>query len=136
VNSVVTGNSMADGLKEKLLAGGLSSMVASFLLNPCDVIKARMQMQHQMATADRPYKNFFQSFMKIIRDEGAVPGLMRGISAMMLRDAVYSSIRLGLYDPIKSMISNSAQSTSNPNSHNICLCYSNEWHVKSQPRVA
>ena len=113
----------------KLAAGGVSCMLASFgtaallccslaarslnvlpclpfphatlpplaVLNPMDVIKCRMQTQ---ATG---YRTFPQSFGKIAAEEG-VRGLFKGITASMLREASYSSLRLGLYDPFKAIV--------------------------------
>ncbi len=78
-------------------------MVASFILNPCDVIKTRLQTQNTLPgvhAADLPYKGFWRSLIKITAEEGFA-GLMRGITASMMREASYSSLRLGLYDPIK-----------------------------------
>jgi hypothetical protein len=68
-----------------------------------DVIKCRMQTQ---ATG---YRTFPQSFGKIAAEEG-VRGLFKGITASMLREASYSSLRLGLYDPFKAIVAGSGSS--------------------------
>lgn len=86
-----------DGLIAKLIAGGVSCMVISAVLNPMDVIKVRLQTQSQ-------YTGFINTGLRIYRDEGYNRGLMRGITASMMREASYSSIRMGLYDYIKAII--------------------------------
>jgi len=46
-------------------------MVASTILNPCDVVKIRLQAQPLPPThPDALYKSTFQSFKKIISEEG------------------------------------------------------------------
>jgi hypothetical protein len=47
--------------------------------------------------------NLFSMTARIARTEG-VKGLYRGYSAAMLREMTYSSIRFGLYDPIKVLL--------------------------------
>lgn len=71
--------SSSDGVLGKLAAGGASCMVASFILNPMDVIKCRMQMQTSSVSpgAQLPYRSFAQSFGKIASEEG-VRGLFKG----------------------------------------------------------
>jgi hypothetical protein len=49
---------------------------------------------------ERQYPGFFKSLVRIGREEG-VKGLWRGTGAALLREASYSSIRMGLYDPLK-----------------------------------
>jgi hypothetical protein len=89
-----------DTLPAKLAAGGLSCMAVSFILNPMDVIKCRMQArlashfrvshlrvqlillfaQIQVKApnmTELPYRNFPQSFAKIFSEEG-VRGLFKG----------------------------------------------------------
>ena len=68
------------GIWPKLVAGGLSCMLISAILNPMDVIKVRLQTQPKPVTADQPlqYQGFRHAFMKILKEEGYRRGLMRG----------------------------------------------------------
>ena len=53
----------------------------SFLTNPIWLIKTRMQLQNNQST--RLYKNSFDCFKKVIKQEG-VKGLYRGLSASLI----------------------------------------------------
>ena len=88
------------GIAPKLVAGGLSCMLISGILNPMDVIKVRLQTQ-EPPPALAKYTGFTQAFRTILAEEGYRRGLMRGFTASMLREASYSSLRMGLYDMIK-----------------------------------
>lgn len=93
----------------KLLAGGLSCMMISALLNPMDVIKIRLQTQNQLKSqTPAVYKGFFNTLIKTFREEGYRRGLMRGITPSMLREGSYSSIRMGCYDFFKDIFSDAA----------------------------
>lgn len=46
----------------------------------------------------------FSSTLKSILAKEGLPGLFRGITASMLREASYSSIRMGLYEPARNII--------------------------------
>eukprot|EP00455_Lapot_gusevi_P057486 TRINITY_DN9808_c0_g1_i3.p1 TRINITY_DN9808_c0_g1~~TRINITY_DN9808_c0_g1_i3.p1 ORF type:complete len:283 (+),score=64.12 TRINITY_DN9808_c0_g1_i3:105-953(+) len=89
-------------------------MISSAILNPADVIKCRLQTQKQLVARHvvevLPYNGFSHAFTKILQEEGYFRGLMKGVTASMLREASYSSVRLGLYDPIKSIIAPKATS--------------------------
>jgi hypothetical protein len=41
---------------------------------------------------------------KILKNEGLKEGLYKGITASWLREAIYSSLRLGLYEPFKGLL--------------------------------
>ena len=93
---------VTNGLGPKLLAGGVSCMIISGILNPMDVIKVRLQTQSAGATPK--YVGFVGSVKTILHEEGYRRGLMRGFTASMMREASYSSIRMGLYDGMKILI--------------------------------
>eukprot|EP01119_Soliformovum_irregulare_P014121 TRINITY_DN3835_c0_g1_i1.p1 TRINITY_DN3835_c0_g1~~TRINITY_DN3835_c0_g1_i1.p1 ORF type:complete len:309 (-),score=43.53 TRINITY_DN3835_c0_g1_i1:68-994(-) len=102
-----------DKLWPKFAAGGLSSGISSGLMNPNDVIKVRLQLQNQLHrvsltqfhhTGETMYKGFVHAFFKILREEGYFRGLMKGFTPSMMREFTYSSVRMGLYDPVKSML--------------------------------
>jgi len=98
------------GLGPKLVAGGLSCMLISGMLNPMDVIKVRLQTQRSMDGPPR-YQGFAHAFKSIWREEGYRRGLMRGFTASMLREASYSSLRMGLYDAVKILLSGPGSSS-------------------------
>ncbi|KAI9201842.1 solute carrier family 25, member 30-like protein [Polychytrium aggregatum] len=82
--------------------GGISCMTAALVTNPVDVIKTRLQLQGQLAAAhDAPkYNGFLRGMLTIVTEEGP-RGLYKGISASLLREGTYSTLRMGLYQPIK-----------------------------------
>ncbi|GMI41997.1 hypothetical protein TrCOL_g1524 [Triparma columacea] len=93
----------------ELACGAISNGIASFLLNPCDVVKLRIQAQSLPPShPDAMYRTTIQTAQKIVREEGVFvvtrnSGLwLPGIVPSMLREASYSSFRFGLYGPLKS----------------------------------
>ena len=49
------------------------------------------------------YNNIFKAGYLIVKHESA-RGLYKGVTASQLRESIYSSIRLGLYEPFKVML--------------------------------
>lgn len=70
-------------------------MGATCVVQPLDLVKTRMQIQGEGGAA-REYKNTMQAFTGILRKEG-VSGLYKGIGAALLRQATYTTTRLGVY---------------------------------------
>lgn len=90
---------MSDGtillLSKKCFAGGVGCGIAGFLTNPFDVIKVRNQQ-----FIDAKYQSFRGTATAIWTEEG-LRGFYKGASASVLRECTYSSVRMGLYEPIK-----------------------------------
>lgn len=107
--------------------GGLAATIAGCATHPLDLIKVRMQLQGevQMATAQplpaslswaldggrsrvtaaaviaaRPNNNPLSVVTSLVQSEG-VRGLYSGVSATILRQLLYSSTRMGLYEYLK-----------------------------------
>jgi hypothetical protein len=78
-----------------LILGGIASMTAGAITHPIDTCKIRIQNSD-----GKNYQNMFQTMVKIIKEERIV-GLYKGLSAALLREGSYSTLRLGLYEPIK-----------------------------------
>ncbi|BBN11863.1 hypothetical protein MPTK1_5g15390 [Marchantia polymorpha subsp. ruderalis] len=83
---------------------GVSNMCGAAATNPINVVKVRMQLDGALAKQgvahERVYPGFFKGIMRIGKEEG-VQGLWRGTGAALLREASYSSIRMGAYEPFK-----------------------------------
>ncbi|KAL7547983.1 hypothetical protein ACHAWF_011256 [Thalassiosira exigua] len=91
---------MSDGgVLSKCFAGGVGCGLAGFVTNPCDVIKVR----NQQCSVGK-YQTFRGTAARIFREEGA-RGFYKGAAASVLRECTYSSLRMGLYEPIKSSYS-------------------------------
>lgn len=78
------------------MAGTAAVITVSFI-HPIDVVKTRIQVSSE-------YSNLGMggTVGKIASDEGVV-ALWKGVNAAWLREASYTSLRLGLYEPIKVM---------------------------------
>ncbi|KAL8896779.1 MAG: hypothetical protein Q9207_007535 [Kuettlingeria erythrocarpa] len=76
--------------------GGLAGMTATTVIQPIDMIKVRLQLAGEGAkTGARP------SALSVTRDilaQGKVGDLYTGLSAGLLRQAVYTTARLGFFD--------------------------------------
>lgn len=86
----------------KFLAGGLASSTAELCTIPIDTIKVRLQLQGQAGTgvASAPKLGLFQMVGSIFKNEG-LSGFYKGITPAVLRQMSYSSIRVGIYEPIR-----------------------------------
>jgi hypothetical protein len=100
---------------QRFLFGGFSCMCGSLATNPIDVIKVRLQIQGELSTAerginlsrvygpDKQYRGFIHGLYTIARTEG-VSGLYKGLTASLLREATYSTLRIGFYDVFKDIL--------------------------------
>ncbi|KAI9527201.1 hypothetical protein NQZ68_032782 [Dissostichus eleginoides] len=79
----------------KFLFGGLAGMGATVFVQPLDLVKNRMQLSGVGATS-REYKTSFHALISILKNEG-VGGIYTGLSAGLLRQATYTTTRLGIY---------------------------------------
>ena len=70
--------------------------------HPIDVVKTRLQVSGDGSAGSRNYKalGVTGTISSIIKEEGAT-AFWNGISAAWLREASYTSLRLGMYAPIK-----------------------------------
>ena len=86
--------------------------------NPLDVVKTRLQAQMKSAnnsfsssvlstgSTTVSYDRFLSTTRKIAVEEGVLRGLVvPGMTAALLRETAYSSIRFGLYSRVKVLIS-------------------------------
>lgn len=79
----------------KFLFGGLSGMAATCFVQPLDLVKNRMQLSG-MGGKTKEYKTSFHALTSIVRNEGLF-SLYTGLSAGLLRQATYTTTRLGIY---------------------------------------
>ncbi|KAJ8773325.1 hypothetical protein K2173_028502 [Erythroxylum novogranatense] len=75
---------------KSFVEGGIASIVAGCSTHPLDLIKVRMQLQVGPVAVG----------MRIVQSEG-VAALFSGVSATVLRQTLYSTTRMGLYDVLK-----------------------------------
>lgn len=70
-------------------------MTATFFVQPLDLLKNRMQLSGA-GGKPKEYQTSFHAFRGIIAKEG-VFALYNGLSAGLLRQATYTTTRLGIY---------------------------------------
>ena len=56
-----------------------------------------------MAGVGKEHSNLFHGAYNVVNNEG-VMGLYRGMSACLLRESTYSTLRLGCYEPFKNIV--------------------------------
>jgi len=85
----------APGLLQQVgMAGGAAVITVTFI-HPIDVIKTRIQISPAYAAL-----GISGTFKKIVAAEGTT-ALWKGVNAAWLRESSYTSLRLGLYEPMK-----------------------------------
>lgn len=93
-----------DHLKEALksiVGAGTAAVITVSFIHPIDVVKTRLQISGQGGEG-RNYKQLgMGGTVKVILKEEGVFAFWKGIKAAWLREASYTSLRLGLYSPIK-----------------------------------
>ena len=90
------------------ILGGSANALTMIVTNPLDVLKIRSQTAGELVSWPRPPISVLAK--DILRVEG-VSGLFKGLSISMIRELTFSSARLGLYEPIKSIISQTGSRT-------------------------
>ncbi|BFZ23153.1 hypothetical protein BsWGS_26192 [Bradybaena similaris] len=87
----------------KFLFGGTSGMAATVFVQPLDLVKNRMQLSG-VGGGKRQYKTSFHALASILKNEGVV-GIYTGLSAGLLRQATYTTTRLGIYTSLFDLFS-------------------------------
>ena len=83
-------------------AGGAAVITVSFI-HPIDVVKTRLQISGTGNARD--YRALgISGTVKTISSEEGVAAFWKGINAAWLREASYTSLRLGLYEPCKVLL--------------------------------
>lgn len=92
--------SLAEALKN-IGAAGTAAVITVTGIHPIDVVKTRLQVSGE--GGGRNYKALgIGGSVKVIAAEEGIAAFWKGIGAAWMREASYTSLRLGLYAPIKS----------------------------------
>ncbi|XP_030079646.1 mitochondrial 2-oxoglutarate/malate carrier protein [Drosophila hydei] len=78
----------------KYVLGGTAGMLASVIVQPLDLVKTRMQVAG--ASGKSEYKSSFDCMAKVLKSEGIL-AFYNGVSAGLLRQATYTTTRMGVY---------------------------------------
>ena len=87
---------MAMALKP-YVAGGSAAVIATMCVHPVDLLKTRVQMQ---VVGNGEARMGSLKMARMIVSEGGITKLYAGLSAAIMRQAVYGTARLGLHDQI------------------------------------
>ncbi|RZF47237.1 hypothetical protein LSTR_LSTR004946 [Laodelphax striatellus] len=79
----------------RFIMGGSAGMGATLFVQPLDLLKNRMQLSGMGADA-KVKKTSIQMFGEILKTEG-ITGMYSGLSAGLMRQATYTTTRLGVY---------------------------------------
>merc|ERR1711937_1131888 len=89
-------------LKNVGCAGGAAVFTVSFI-HPIDVVKTRLQIAGEAGRQTKQYNGVSGVIKTVLADEGAA-AFYKGIGAAWMREASYTSLRLGLYEPCKGLV--------------------------------
>eukprot|EP00966_Prymnesium_polylepis_P263261 6080883-Prymnesium_polylepis.2 len=98
MSSQPAGMSPLDRAARDMAAAGVANAFSSALLNPSDVTKIRLQTPGGGALYSGGLSHCVQ---QIVQHEGASALWLTGLPASMLREAFYSTTRMGLYPYVK-----------------------------------
>lgn len=79
----------------KYILGGASGMGATLVVQPLDLVKSRMQIAGA-GSGKKEYRNSFHCLTSVMSKEGPL-AIYKGLSAALLRQATYTTGRLGVY---------------------------------------
>jgi len=93
-----------------ITSGAISGGCASFLTNPLDIAKLRMQVQRGSKAGgvnaySFNYRNIFHGVWRVAREEG-LAGLFRGAGTRMLFHAPSTAITIGSFDSLRQFFIN------------------------------
>lgn len=88
-------------LLKSVCGAGAAAVITVTFIHPIDVLKTRLQVSGG-AEGGRNYKALgVGGSIRVIAAEEGVAAFWKGIGAAWMREASYTSLRLGLYGPIK-----------------------------------
>eukprot|EP01006_Ploeotia_vitrea_P036408 TRINITY_DN66017_c0_g1_i1.p1 TRINITY_DN66017_c0_g1~~TRINITY_DN66017_c0_g1_i1.p1 ORF type:complete len:347 (+),score=167.23 TRINITY_DN66017_c0_g1_i1:134-1042(+) len=84
---------------QPFLFGGTAGMLATTIIQPIDMVKVRIQLLEGKATTKNPLK----LAGTVIKQDGVL-GLYKGLSAALLRQATYTTARMGIYSKVEGLL--------------------------------
>ena len=88
-----------DALKG-MAAAGIAAVTTVTFIHPIDLLKTRLQVSGDAGGRNYQKLGITGSVRIIVKEEGML-SFWNGIPAAWAREASYTSLRIGLYDPIK-----------------------------------
>jgi len=90
-------------LAKKFIAGGGAGAIGSFICNPTDLMKIRMQVGGMDGGASKYGNSMVGTLRAIVREEGVL-GLWRGAGPTVGRATALAAVEMSSYDHIKSWL--------------------------------
>jgi hypothetical protein len=90
-------------LLSNIFTAGVSAVLTLFVVHPIDTVKTRLQIENKAKSATNPNPNSIIQTIQTIKSENGLKGFYRGIGPAIMRESTYTSLRLGLYGPIKQL---------------------------------
>lgn len=88
---------------QPFVVGGASAMLASSFIHPIDLSKVRLQL-YATLNPGKPRPSSLSILKEMVRTEG-VSSIYAGLSASLMRQAVYGTARIGLHRTISNELS-------------------------------
>jgi len=95
-------NNPNDSIAKKIFGAGLAAVTTVTFIHPIDVVKTRLQIVGEAGRQTKAYGGVLGTVKTIAADEG-LGAFYKGIKAAWLRESSYTSLRLGLYEPMKDL---------------------------------
>ena len=86
-------------MKKKTVGGG-AGCAATIIIQPLDLIKTRLQLNGELGS-QRVHRGTMSAINNILKQEGFF-NLYNGLSAALLRQLTYTTIRMGTYQAVLS----------------------------------
>eukprot|EP00038_Savillea_parva_P019172 m.26681 g.26681 ORF g.26681 m.26681 type:complete len:298 (-) comp4337_c0_seq1:1899-2792(-) len=90
-------------LSKKIIAGGSSGAIASFICVPCDLMKVRLQVDGMVTGSVRKYSGMMDCMRQIYAEKG-ITGMWRGSGPTIGRATVLAAVEMSSYDEIKQQL--------------------------------
>lgn len=89
---------------ETFICSAFAACFAEFFTTPLDVAKVRLQLQRKAVGDSVPkYRGLLGTLATISREEGYL-ALWKGLIAGLHRQFIYGGLRIGLYEPVKTLL--------------------------------
>jgi len=98
---------------KNVACGSAAACWAEFLTIPADTAKVRLQIQHTPAGQEPKYKGMIGTAKKIAAEEGFTK-LWGGIGAGLQRQVIFAGLRIGMYVPVRDMVTGPLPDGVNP----------------------
>lgn len=85
--------------------GSIAGAIGATVVYPIDLVKTRMQNQRSVIVGEMLYRNSFDCFRKVLRNEGFL-GLYRGLPPQLVGVAPEKAIKLAMNDLMRSLLKN------------------------------